>query len=295
MITILNSTKSKGFFPYLLWIPTALFLIFIIIYPLIYLVKNSMFFINQMTGIKSFVGLGNFIEVFKDPGVIISVKNTLIFFGCSLFLEFSMGILLAVLMWKYITVGQGILKTLLITPMMMTPVAVGLIFRWLFHTDMGIINYFLNHFGFYNLNWLATPGLAMTAIIIAEVWQWTSFVFLGCLAGLSAMSDEPIESAQIDGANSWQILRYIILPILKPIFLVVLVFRFVDMFKAFDIVYVLTEGGPGNATDILPFHLYKEAFRYFNTGYASAISWIILIVILFVTGRIIRRITEEQM
>jgi multiple sugar transport system permease protein len=285
----------KNLFPYLLWLPTLVLLLFMVVYPTIYLLWNSLYQSNAMTlGTSIFVGLGNFVDVFMEPELRAILVRTIVFVVGALGLEFLLGTILALLVSRYILRGQALFKILFITPMLMTPVAIGLVWRWMYDPTKGIINYTLGLVGISGPSWLGDPTAAMAAVIIAEVWQWTPFVFLGVLAGLSALPNEPIEAAKIDGANGWQVFRYVTLPLLAPILSVVFIFRFIDVFKAFDIIYVLTEGGPGNATSILPWRIYQEAFRYYNTGYASALSWILLIFIIAVYTWLINRINKGE-
>lgn len=287
--------SEKGLLPYLFWLPTAFFLLFLVVYPTVKLVITSLYKVNTMNpNATRFVGLGNFIKILTDKDMLPLLSRTGVFMGAALSLELLLGFGLALLMLHFIRKGQNIYKMLLIAPMMMTPVAVGLIWRWLYHSEMGIVNYFLSLIHIKPVNWLGTPSSAVIAVIIVEVWQWTPFVFLCVLAGLSSLSNEPVEAARIDGANSWQIFWKITFPFLSPVLMVVVIFRFVDLFKVFDIIYVLTEGGPGNATEILPFHIYKQAFTYFNTGYASALSWLLLIFVTIVCSRLINKIVEDQ-
>ena len=135
---------------------------------------------------------------------------------------------------------------------------------------------------------------ALAAVITVEVWQWTPFVFLCVLAGLSALPSDPFEAARVDGANNRQILTQITLPLLLPVLSVVLVFRFIDVFKSFDIIYVMTEGGPGQATSILPFYIYQQGFRYFNTGFAAAISILLLIAVIVIYSWMLRRLVNPR-
>jgi multiple sugar transport system permease protein len=290
-----SSALRKNLFPYLLWLPTLILLLFVVIYPTLYLVRSSLYQINPMSlGAPIFVGLGNFIDAFSQPEILAVFWRTIVFVVCALSLEFLIGTSLALLVSRHISFGQGMFKVLFIVPMLMTPVAIGMVWRWLFDPSKGIINYSLGLLGISGPSWLGDPTAALAAVIIAEVWQWTPFIFLGVLAGLSALPNEPLEAAKVDGATSWQTFRYVTLPLLAPVLSVVFVFRFIDVFKAFDIIYVLTEGGPGNATSILPWRIYQEAFRYFNTGYASALSWILLVFVVLIYTWLINRITRSQ-
>lgn len=287
--------SSARLFPYLLWLPTVLVLLLMVIYPTIYLFRTSLFRINPMAlGMTQFVGLGNFTDALTRPEVWSVLRITAVFASVSLALEFLIGTGLALLVANYIKKWQGLFKILLIAPMMMTPVAVGLVWRWMFDATMGVINYLLSLVGITGPIWLGGEMTALAAVILVEVWQWTPFVFLIVLAGLSALPTEPFEAARVDGAGGWQIFTQITLPLLVPIFSVALVFRFIDVFKSFDIIYVMTEGGPGQATTILPFYIYQQGFRYFNTGFASAISILLLIFVTIIYSWMLRRLINPE-
>ena len=288
-------SSEHRWFPYVLWLPTILVLLLMVIYPTIYLFRTSLYRVNPMAlGLTQFVGLGNFTDALTRQESWQILGLTGIYAGSSLALEFILGTGLALLVANYIKRGQGLFKVMLIAPMMMTPVAVGLVWRWMFDATMGIINYLLGLVGIAPPIWLGGETTALAAVIVVEVWQWTPFIFLSVLAGLSALPTEPFEAARVDGANGRQIFTQITLPLLLPIFSVVLVFRFIDVFKSFDIIYVMTEGGPGQATSILPFYIYQQAFRYFNTGYASAIALLLLVVVIVVYSWMLRRLVTSQ-
>lgn len=281
--------------PYLLWAPTLLFLLFLVIYPTVTLFINSFYRINPMSvSGNRFVGLSNYVEALVNPEFYAVLGRTAIFVAVALGLELLIGIGLALLVFNHIRWGQTVYKILLIFPMMVTPVAVGLVWRWMFDGTMGIINYVLSLFGIAGPLWLGGAATALAAVIVVEVWQWTPFVFLGFFAGLSALPSEPFEAAKVDGANAWQIFTRITLPIMGPVLSIILVFRLIDVIKTFDVIYVLTEGGPGQATEILPFHIYQQAFRYFNVGYASALSWLMLLAVIPIYSFLLRRIAQDS-
>jgi multiple sugar transport system permease protein len=276
-----------------LWLPTILVLLGMVIYPTVYLFRSSLYRTNPMAlGLTQFVGLGNFVDAVTRGELWSSIARTGVYAGGSLLLEFVLGIGLALLVANHIKRWQGVFKVLLIAPMMMTPVAVGLVWRWMFDATVGVVNYFVGFVGFSGPLWLGGEATALTAVMVVEIWQWTPFVFLSVLAGLSALPHEPFEAARVDGASGRQIFTQITLPLLAPVLAVVLVFRFIDIFKSFDIIYVLTEGGPGQATTILPFYIYQQGFRYFNTGYAAAVSLLLLVFVVAVYSWMLRRLVK---
>ena len=170
----------------------------------------------------------------------------------------------------------------------MTPVVVGIIWRLMYNPDLGMLNYFLSWFGFSPVNWTGMPGTALPSVMMADIWEWTPFVALILLAGLQSLPREPYEAALVDGASSWQTFCYITFPLLSPAMLVVLLIRVMDSFKTFDLIFVLTQGGPGMSTEILNYYTYRYGFKFFHLGYASALSWVLLVVVTIICMILIR-------
>jgi len=276
--------------------PTLAVLIFMTIVPLIFSLFVSL--TNyKLTHPKnwSFVGIRNFLRAFADSSIQTSFLNTVIYVAASIAIQFILGMLLALLLDRKIK-GISYIRTLLLLPMMVTPVAAGLLWRWLFNTDYGLINYFLSRwFGVTPQNWLGDNTLAMISVILVDVWMWTPFVILSLSAGLQSLSEEPIEAAMIDGASNWQMFRYITLPRLEPIIAVVLLIRTIDASaRSFDVVWTLTNGGPGVSTELLSLRIYRLAFKFSETGYASAVSWLYLILVIVLTTRFVSYLYKQE-
>jgi multiple sugar transport system permease protein len=291
-----NMKTKKDRLKYYLFIPTLSVLIFMTIVPLIFSLFTSFTNYKVIDSINwDFVGFKNYIRALTDSVIIRSFFNTTIFVGIAVLIEFILGMLIALLLNRKLK-GISFIRTFLLLPMMVTPVAVGLMWRWMYNTDYGLINYFLSSwFGMEAINWLGDARFAMPAVILVDVWQWTPFVILTILAGLQSLPEDPIEAAHMDGASYWQIFRHVTLPQLKPIILVVLLIRTIDAFnRSFDVVWTLTNGGPGIITELLSLRIYRIAFKYWETGYASAISWIYLIIVLIVTTLFIRSLYKED-
>jgi multiple sugar transport system permease protein len=178
--------------------------------------------------------------------------------------------------------------------MMMTPVAVGLMWRFMLSADFGTINYFITLFQGTPINWVGEADTALLSVILVDVWQWTPFCFLLLYAGLQAIPDEILEAAVVDGANYWQLLGRIITPILRPIILLTLLFRVIDSFKVFDIVYALTFGGPGHSSSTLSFYIFQNGLMFSRPGYASAMSYVLVIVVILLTTLFIRVLRRGQ-
>ena len=169
-------------------------------------------------------------------------------------------------------------RTSLLVPMMLPSVVVGVVWRLMLNPDFGAINGTLRRIGLNtaSLTWTASPKLAMLSVIAVDVWQWTPFVFLVLLAGLQAIPEEPYEAALIDGSSPRQTFWHVTLPLLKPSILIVLLLRTMDLLRVFDQIFILTEGGPGFATETISLYIYRTAFRFFDFGYAAAMSFVLL-------------------
>ncbi|EXX89456.1 ABC transporter permease [Paenibacillus darwinianus] len=286
---------ESGALKYYLFIPTLAILIFMTVVPLAFsLITSFTGYKATENGSFAFNGIDNFVRAWGDTNIRAAFWNTLTFVFFSVGIEFVLGMALAVLLNRQVR-GITFIRTFLLLPMMVTPVAVGLLWRWMFNTDYGLINYFAGAwFGSDPINWLGEHIYAMPVVILVDVWQWTPFVVLSLLAGLQSLSSEPYEAGNIDGASAWQIYRYITLPQLKSVILVVLLIRTIDSFKSFDVVWILTNGGPGVSTELFSSQIYRIAFKFWETGYASAVSWIFLIVVMVITSLFIRFLYRED-
>lgn len=268
------ASKRELLSAYLLVTPTVVVLIALSIYPLVYSVAISLQI--ESAGVVSW-SLGNFARLASDNFFLTAMAHTSVFSALALTLEFLLGLGLALLLNKQIR-GRGLFRTALLVPMMLPTVVVGVVWRLMLNANFGAINGTLKMLGINTagLTWTATPRLAFLSIIAVDVWQWTPFVFLVLLAGLQAIPQEPYEAALIDGSSSWQTFRYITLPLLKPAILIALLLRTMDLLRVFDQIFILTEGGPGFATETVSLYIYRTAFRFFDFGYAAAMSFVLL-------------------
>lgn len=260
-------------------LPVIAVLLGITIFPLIYSLALSFHSCDlRLGGTWIFAGLSNYGEaLFEDGRVWSSLKNTFIIGLPAIALEFIIGLGLALLLNRKL-VGKGIITSLLILPVMISPIVAGLIWRMLYHTKYGAINGFLQLLGIkLQPAWLGEPSLAVLAVIFTDVWEWTPLMMMILLAGLQSISIEPYESARIDGASRFQIFGYITLPLLRLPIIAAILIRLIDTIKLFDIVFVLTMGGPGGRTETISFYTYLVGFRYFRMGYAAALSYLLLI------------------
>jgi multiple sugar transport system permease protein len=270
--------------PYLPWLyvgPAMLVMAAACLYPVVSAFQLSLFDWNLGTPWSSakFVGLDNFISAFSNPRVWGSLQTTLVFSAICVTAEMLLGIALALALEKPVK-GVAAFRTMFILPMMIAPVAVGLTWRYMFDAQFGLINAVFKAVGFAAQNWLAEPGLAFAAIIIADIWQWTPFVFIMMAAALAGVDSSVIEASRIDGASWWQMTLKIKLAMILPVIAITLMMRLIDAFRVLEVIYVLTFGGPGDSTEILALHIYKTAFVGQQLGVAAAISLLLLVVVM---------------
>lgn len=279
----------KKYTPYLLLSPSLLIMIVFVGYPLIDALRLSLF--SYRFGRESSMiwnGLSNYLDLFSNPRFWNSLKNTLIFSSTSVILSFLFGFLLALLFWNMTIKGENIYRSLILLPTVLTPVVVGLIWKWMLDPMFGLVNYLLNIIGISGPLWLGNPNMAMASIVLVDVWQYTPFTFLVLLAGLKSLPVELYEAAKVDGASGWQSLTQITIPLLRPIIIIVLLLRTYMSIRSFDNIYVLTRGGPGTATEVLNMYTYRVGFEFLRMGSASTLSIIIFIVTLLLSFLLLR-------
>lgn len=226
----------------------------------------------------NWVGWGNFVSAFSNPRVWASLWTTLLFAAVCVSAEMALGIALALALEHKVR-GMAFFRTLFILPMMIAPIAVGLVWRYMFDAQFGLINAALILLGLEPQIWLADPMLAFVAIVIADIWQWTPFVFIMMIAALANVDSAVIEASRIDGARWWQMTFRVKLPMVMHVIAITLMMRLIDAFRVLEVVYVLTFGGPGDSTEILSLHIYKTAFVGQQLGVAAAISVLLLVVV----------------
>ena len=268
--------------------PAFCYIMLIVIYPLCYSLWASFTNLRLTSPITSFVGLDTYAqalgsEIFRD-----SLLVTALFLFASVILEFVLGFALAY-SFSRMKRTHPVMRALLLLPVMATPVSVGLIWKLMLNSDFGILAGWGQIFGGDNILWLSDPALAVLSIVIMDVWQWTPFMFLILLAGLEGLPKEPFEAAEVDGANRWQVLIRVTLPLMRRIIAIAVVFRLMFAIATFDTVYVLTKGGPARATDLITLFIQREGFVNLNIASASAISFLVLIAVLAVTTLLFKR------
>ena len=233
----------------------------------------------------TFQGLQNFRRMFKDSQVATATRITLTFILSSVSIELVLGFLLAVLFNRHLA-GRATMRAVMILPIFATPLAAGYLFFTILYEEGGPL-------GFLGIPFLSNPDWALFSIIFVDVWQWTPFCFLVFLAALQSVPDELYEAAVVDGANGWQILQKVLLPILQNTIVIVLLLRLAEALKLFDIPFALTGGGPGIATQSYSFFAFRTGIRFFDLGYASALCYGLLITVMIIIMLTFRRLRES--
>jgi len=277
------SVLDRGIAPLLL-IPSVILILVILVGPFFYMVWTGFTDLHYALPGRdgSFVGFDNFRRLMQDDPIFWqSFLLTLKFVFWVVSIEFAFGFALAMLLFHYIRQHRFIL-TLLLVPMMLAPVAVGLIWKLLLQGDFGMVTYYMRMLGIIDLQTavMSDASLIMPVIMMIDVWQWTPFVTLVMLAGLLSLPKEPFEAAVMDGAGPVQIFRDVTLPLMRPIIALVLLLRGIDAFKEFDKVFILTGGGPGIATELLSIYAFRINFKDWDLGYGAVCAFMIYLVVL---------------
>jgi len=297
-----NAVRSRGIserrWPLLFPAPAAIVLVIMMAFPIVYTLYLS--FTNwtpTSLGSPKWIGLANYIKLLTaDERFMNALGRTLLFTIVGVGVQCVLGVGLALIFNREFA-GRGFFRTIFLMSMVATPVAIALVWMMILDINSGILNYLLNAVAGITVGWLNDRSIVLWSMVLVDTWQWTPFIMLITLAGLSALPVEPYESAQIDGASSAQMFWHLTLPMLRPVLMVALMFRSIDALKTFDIIYVITGGGPAYASETLNLYAYAVGFSYFNMGYASAILALYFILVMGVSLMFIRlrRTTAEMM
>ena len=262
--------------------PAMILILAISIFPIGYAVWLAVHNWSPLTAANPpFVGLDNFAAAFDDPRFFNGIRVTLILLVGGLALQGALALGLALLLSREDIIGRRLLMVIAFLPAFINPIATGYILRLLFSPQGGPINAFLSFVTQQNVNidWIGQSRPALIAILVADTWQWTPFLTVVFLAGIISLRREPYEAAMLDRANPWQVFRAITMPAITSLFVIMLVIRGIEIVKLFDIIFALTAGGPGNATETLSFYAYQVGFKTFQLSYGAAIAWILLIAV----------------
>jgi multiple sugar transport system permease protein len=272
--------RAPSYWPFVL--PALIVVLSVIIFPWLFTIWMS-FHEWKVGSPTTFVGFANFLRLPADPRFVEAVGHTLSYTALSVVLPLVLGTFAAVIFHIKFP-GRGILRALFIMPMMATPVAIALVWTMMFHPQLGVLNYLLSLVGLPPQLWVFHPATVIPSLVLVETWQWTPLVMLIVLGGIAALPTEPYESAQIDGATTWQMFRYITLPLIMPFLFIAAMIRGIDAVKSFDIIFAITQGGPGTASETINLYLYSVAFVYYDLGYASAIALVFFALIVALTA-----------
>jgi multiple sugar transport system permease protein len=261
--------------------PVLLFVLAVALAPLVFsfLISLTEYRLTDPTQARTFVGLNNYIKAFGDPAVTETLLNTLVFVAGAVISQVLLGLALAVLMSAE-TRFMRTLRALVILPLALPPLIVGIVWRALYNPQLGPIAYYLKEIGInVGRGPLGELNTAMLAVLFIDLWQWTPLLMIIFLAGLKSLPIEIHEAAYVDGASRFQAFMRITLPMLMPVLFIGVLLRTMNAFKIFDVIFVTTGGGPGNATSVLNFHIYKVGLTFFDMGYAAALANILLFMI----------------
>ena len=287
IVAWLNAT-----FRYWSLLPAVIVFIALTGYPMVNLLRMSVSTVEFRGGqdIWSFTPARNFAALMSDPGLAPTVRNTLIFVIVAVAAEMIIGLALALLVGS-MTRGKGVMRTIMIVPILVPPVAIGSMFKLMFNHDFGLFNQMLALLGLGPVSWLGSPSLALWSVVLVDIWHWVPFVFLILFAAVEGLPREVLEAGRVDGATRWQLLWRVTLPLLAPAITVALLFRAILAFKAFDEVFLLTGGGPGTSSELLSLHLFKVFFEQNQLGYGAMLSvfTIVGVLILLTLGQRVAR------
>jgi multiple sugar transport system permease protein len=281
-------------FHYAALLPALLATLAVIIVPLLFSFGVS-FYHYVLTEPRNiyFDGFVNFARAFRDPTFADSLRTTVIYGVGSVTVELVLGMLFALVV-QGLTRGQGILRTAMLVPMFITPAVVAFMWRFILHGDLGIMNYLLRSVGLPGPVWLGTPILALVSVMLVDIWRNTPFMFLVYLAGMQSLPTELYEAAAVDGATPWQQFLRVTLPMLKPLILVSLIIRGMDALREFDTIFIMTGGGPGNATETIALATYRYSFRNYDMGLGSAVSYVIFGVVFLLSLVFVRQMQKSR-
>ncbi len=230
-------------------------------------------------GQTRFVGIDQYLSLASNNTYIDSLRNTFLFVIGAVGLELVIGMVIAMALYRQRWLKNAT-RAVLLTPMFVTPIAVGLMFRFLLNQQLGLIPRLLTVFGV-TIDFFG-PRLALVSIVLIDVWQWTPLMILMLLAGLQSLPAEPYEAARVDGADAWFTFRNVTLPLLKPVIVVAVIIRALDAFKVFEYVFAITKGGPGTATETIQYQVYKTGFQFFRLGEAAAMALVLVVIVLLI-------------
>ncbi|GHU25803.1 ABC transporter permease [Betaproteobacteria bacterium] len=260
-------------------LPALIFIALLMIFPVLYTFGLSFTNWNLTSGMPlSFAGLRNYTRVLAEPRFLDALGRTFYFTIFAVLFEVVLGVAIALILNRAFF-GKNLAKLLLLLPLVATPVAVGIVFNLFYDPTIGLVNFVLKSFGLPQGHWISHADSVLPSLIIVDVWQWTPMITLIVLAGLAGLSEEPVEAARVDGASEWQILWHVTIPMVMPVILTATILRLIDALKTYDIIYAMTGGGPGYASETLNIMGFKYSFEYFRMGQSSVILVALFLIV----------------
>jgi multiple sugar transport system permease protein len=261
-------------------LPAVVFIGLLMVFPILYTLYLSFTNWNLTSGMEpSFVGLNSYLRVFSEPRFLHALGRTFTFTVFAVAIEVVLGVAIALILNRAF-IGKSVAKLLLLLPLVATPVAVGIVFNLFYDPTIGLLNFALHAIGLPQGRWVSSENSVIASLVLVDVWQWTPMITLIVLAGLAGLSEEPVEAARVDGASDWQILRFVTIPMVMPVILTAMILRLIDALKTFDIIFAMTGGGPGYASETLNIMGFKYSFEYFRMGQSSVILVALFLVVL---------------
>lgn len=275
--------------PWILLAPTLTILTVVGFYPLVHSLYISMTGYRPTQPMKDqgFLFLDNYATALGAGQFWDSLALTAVFTATSVVVSFLLGLGLA-LLFNANRPGFVVVRSLLLIPMLVTPIAVGIIWRVMMAPDFGVLNQLLEIFGLPRGGWIGSTSSALVSVILVDIWQWTPFMFIIIFAGLRALPRSPFEAAAIDGASPFTTFWNVTLPMLRPVIVIAVLLRMIDAVRTYDTVYIMTRGGPNLATDLVSIYLQRINFQFFDLGFGAALSWIVLILVLLAVLALVR-------
>ncbi|MEM1287766.1 MAG: sugar ABC transporter permease [Pseudomonadota bacterium] len=281
----MNIQAANRLTPYRFLAPAAAVMVIALLYPIGYMVYASFLDWNpsQRIGEADFIGFRNYVNLWGSDSFWESFWVTIRFAAIVVTVEMVIGVGLALLLDRKLR-GMSVLRTIFILPMMIAPIVVGLMWRYMYHPQVGVFNRWLSDLGLPTIPFLSDSGWAFASVIIADIWQWTPFIFILALAALQSLPSSALEAARVDGATGWQQIIYIKLPLMMPVLIVTCLLRLIDAFKVLEVILVMTNGGPGLSTEILALRISRTASEFRQLGEAAAMSNYLLILLMLITA-----------
>ena len=274
-------------------VPAVVVTILCLSFPLIKGIRMSFTNLDFLKNTNDYVGFANYLRALRDPEFYQALVRNVIYVVVVVFFNFFIGFGMALVCNERFR-GNRILRATITMPMLLIPTAAAVLWRFLYNFDVGLINKLFAVLRIGSVNWLGSANFSLMSIIITDIWAWTPWMFLILLAGLEGLPTEPIEAAKIDGASGFGLLRLVVVPMMRPVTRVAVSLKAIETFRTFDYVWVMSRGGPGSSSDILSTFVYKQAFKNLQYGYSSALSLLIMIIMVAMSMVILRNLILRQ-